>query len=202
MDRMEPGSKLFGDLQTGYVYVNPIDELIRKSDSTKKALNKIYGVLSVTKKEDDNVKTKVAYNQMYVKKTPKQKAMDRIKKVVFNDPATIVFWNDGTKTIVKAEDEPFDPEKGLAMAIAKKHFGNEGYYYDIFKKWIPKEEVLPNERGIVKQETELVFLNEFCKKNNITKNKAYGMIKRKEINAFKNEAGMWMVEVPVNFDAE
>ena len=47
-----------------------------------------------------------------------------IREVIFNDPATIVFWLDGTKTIVKkAYDEPWDPEKGLAMAIIKKYFG-------------------------------------------------------------------------------
>ena len=47
-----------------------------------------------------------------------------IRKVIFNNPATIVFWLDGTKTIVKkADDEPWDPEKGLAMAIIKKYFG-------------------------------------------------------------------------------
>ena len=63
-----------------------------------------------------------------------------IKNVIFNDPATIVFWNDGTKTVVKAENETFDPEKGLAMAIAKKSLGNRGNYYDEFKKWLPKEE--------------------------------------------------------------
>ena len=46
-----------------------------------------------------------------------------IRKVIFNDPATIVFWLDGTKTIVKkADDESWDPEKGLAMAIIKKYF--------------------------------------------------------------------------------
>lgn len=28
-------------------------------------------------------------------------AFDPIKKVIFNDPATIVLWNDGTKTVVK-----------------------------------------------------------------------------------------------------
>ena len=63
-----------------------------------------------------------------------------IRNVIFNDPATIVFWNDGTKTVVKAENEPFDPEKGLAMAIAKKFFGNEGNYYDIFREWLPEKE--------------------------------------------------------------
>ena len=47
-----------------------------------------------------------------------------IREVIFNDPATIVFWLDGTKTVVKkADDEPWDPEKGLAMAVIKKYFG-------------------------------------------------------------------------------
>lgn len=61
------------------------------------------------------------------------------KRVIFNDPATIVFWCDGSKTVVKAKDEMFDPEKGLAMAYAKKASGNTGSYYNEFKKWIPKE---------------------------------------------------------------
>ena len=58
------------------------------------------------------------------------------EKVIFNDPATIVFWKDGTKTVVKAVYEPFDKEKGLAMAIAKKALGNEGKYFNVFKKFI------------------------------------------------------------------
>lgn len=65
---------------------------------------------------------------------------DAIKNVIFNDPATIVFWMDGTKTVVKAEYEDFDPEKGLAMAISKKMLGNKGRYYEVFKKWLPKED--------------------------------------------------------------
>ena len=64
-----------------------------------------------------------------------------IKDVIFNDPATIVMWSDGSKTVVRvAEGETFDPEKGLAMAISKKHFGNCGNYYNRFKKWLPKGE--------------------------------------------------------------
>lgn len=66
-----------------------------------------------------------------------------ITKVIFNDPATIVYWRDGSRTVVKAMDgEQFDPEKGLAMAICKKLLGTSesgGNYYDIFKKWLPKE---------------------------------------------------------------
>lgn len=63
-----------------------------------------------------------------------------IKNVIFSNPATIVIWADGSKTVVKAKNEDYDPEKGLAMAIAKKFLGNEGWYYDIFKKWLPEED--------------------------------------------------------------
>lgn len=62
-----------------------------------------------------------------------------IKKVIFNDPATIVYWADGSKTVVKCHDESFDKEKGLAMAIVKKFMGSnasKSNYNDIFKKFI------------------------------------------------------------------
>lgn len=65
-----------------------------------------------------------------------------IKDVIFNPPATIVIWTDGTKTVVKAQnDEPFDPEKGLAMAIAKKAMGNQGNYFETIKKWTGRYKV-------------------------------------------------------------
>lgn len=65
-----------------------------------------------------------------------------IKNVIFNPPATIVYWADGTKTVVQArEGDKFDPEKGLAMAISKKALGNKGNYYNQFKKWTKKYEV-------------------------------------------------------------
>ena len=60
-----------------------------------------------------------------------------IKDVIFNPPATIVFWMDGTKTVVKDQGEVFyDPEKGMAMAVAKKAFGNQGNYYNQFAKYL------------------------------------------------------------------
>ena len=53
----------------------------------------------------------------------------KMKKVIFNDPATIVYWNDGTKTVVKASDgDEFDAEKGLAMAVVKKTIGLKEFY--------------------------------------------------------------------------
>lgn len=61
---------------------------------------------------------------------------DFIEKVIFNDPATIVKWRDGTKTVVKVQEgDEFDPMVGLAMCIAKKAMGNQGNYFEVFKKW-------------------------------------------------------------------
>lgn len=60
----------------------------------------------------------------------------KIERVIFNEPATIVFWGDGTKTVVKAQNEPYDKEKGLAMAIAKKWFFNKGRYNNEIKRWV------------------------------------------------------------------
>ena len=62
-----------------------------------------------------------------------------IKNVYFNDPVTVVIWSDGTKTIVRAKNEAYDPEKGLAMAICKKVMGNKGNYYETFKEWLPEK---------------------------------------------------------------
>ena len=70
------------------------------------------------------------YDKMIFKKK------STIENVIFNDPATIVFWADGSKTVVKCgEGDTFDPEKGLAMAISKKYLGNKGNYFNTIKKW-------------------------------------------------------------------
>lgn len=63
-----------------------------------------------------------------------------IERVIFNDPATIVYWSDKSKTVVKCQPgDTFNEETGLAMCIAKKYFGNAGNYCEVFKKWIPEE---------------------------------------------------------------
>ena len=64
-----------------------------------------------------------------------------IRKVIFNDPATIVLWSDGTKTVVKCgPDDIFDKEKGLAMAIVKKMAGNDSRFHKVFKEWCKPDE--------------------------------------------------------------
>jgi len=67
-------------------------------------------------------------------------SIPRIRKVIYNPPATIVYWSDDTKTVVKcANGEMFISEIGLSMCFLKKLFGDN--YHDIFKahSWKPKD---------------------------------------------------------------
>lgn len=95
------------------------------SPEFKQFLNKQYGT---------NV-TEMVYcdtDKIYYRKN------ELIEKVIFNNPATIVYWKDGTKTVVKCTiNECFDPEKGLAMAICKKFLGKQ--YYKLIKKYTKGE---------------------------------------------------------------
>ena len=63
-----------------------------------------------------------------------------IERVIFNNPATIVIWKDGTKTVVKCNGEKFDQEKGLAMAISKRALAVGNMYRKVFKKWCKEED--------------------------------------------------------------
>ena len=102
-------------------------------DKYKSYVNSIYGLARCNGKT--TVQTKLFLEKVWGYNS------NGIKKVIFNDPATIVFWTDGTKTVVKAQDgDLFDCEKGLAMAIVKKVYGNKGNYCNEFKKWLCKDE--------------------------------------------------------------
>lgn len=70
-----------------------------------------------------------------LKELPSLNNSTAIKEVIFHDPATVVYWEDGTKTVVKCQDEEFDKEKGLLAAIAKKVYGNKGNFNNIIKKY-------------------------------------------------------------------
>lgn len=62
----------------------------------------------------------------------------QLKKVVFHDPATIVYWTDGSKTVVKCQPgDTFDPLTGFLMAFFKKACGNKGNYNNALKKIVP-----------------------------------------------------------------
>lgn len=93
---------------------------------------------------NDVLTNEIALYRLYARGLPE------IRKVIFHDPATIIIWADGSKSIVKCtEKDKYDPEKGFAMAIAKKALGNKGNYYNIFKEYIPVSE----------DETDLYYLD-------------------------------------------
>lgn len=48
-------------------------------------------------------------------------------KVVFDNPVTVVFFSDGSKQVVKIrEEDEFNEELGLAMALARKALKGNG----------------------------------------------------------------------------
>jgi hypothetical protein len=66
-----------------------------------------------------------------------------IAKVIYNPPATVIYWKDGTKTVVKCSDHDLDegrlsPETGVVYAIAKKVLGNKGNYNDVLRRLVKR----------------------------------------------------------------
>lgn len=61
-----------------------------------------------------------------------------VKEVIYNDPAVVVYWKDGTKTVATAQNEDYDPEKGLAICFAKKALGNSYKGMGRFKRLLKK----------------------------------------------------------------
>lgn len=65
-----------------------------------------------------------------------------IRDIIFNGPATIILWRDGTKTVVKQQKgDKWDPEKAVALAVMKKTFGTNttgSDYLDYVKPYIQK----------------------------------------------------------------
>lgn len=65
-------------------------------------------------------------------------------KVLVQGTATIIWWSDGTKTVVKCQKgDKMDPEKGIAMCVMKKFMGtNETHsnYLDFAKSAIAEYE--------------------------------------------------------------
>lgn len=67
--------------------------------------------------------------------------------IIINPPATIVKWDDGTKTVVKCQNgDVYDAEKGIALCFMKKMFDNKSYYNEVIKEAIAKNEARQNKK--------------------------------------------------------
>lgn len=74
------------------------------------------------------VQVTVPYNNLpiFLKFLKDLSVTSDIKKVIFNGPATIILWDDGTKTVVKCkEGDPYSKEAGFALCLLKKLSGND-----------------------------------------------------------------------------
>lgn len=56
----------------------------------------------------------------------------RVVRVIRNGPATILFWDDGVKTVVKLQDDDTnDPEKAIMSGMLKRLYPN---WQDVLRK--------------------------------------------------------------------
>lgn len=129
--------QLIGYIRT--VEKNQHDDLMKVILSTGHEL--VFGPCDLTSDRDGNwrIRSGALYPRCEGKKTASATNTAAIKDVIFAPPATIVYWSDGSKTVAKcSEKDVFDPEKGLAMAIAKRCGGNKGSYYKEIQNWVEK----------------------------------------------------------------
>lgn len=131
--------------RSGDELIEEIEERLNRDESwvdrmlTEETKNYIKNDIKTTKEILNSVYGLKAYRPSF-----------EIKKVIFNNPATIIFWADGTKTVVKCQEgDTYDPEKGMAMAIAKKALGNQGNYCNVFHDWLSTCDVEPIYPNIV-----------------------------------------------------
>lgn len=126
----------------GYIRIvekNLHDDLTRVILSTGHELAFCPGDLTSDRDGNWRIRSGALYPRCEGKKTASATNTAAIKDVIFAPPATIVYWSDGSKTVVKcSEKDVFDPEKGLAMAIAKRCGGNKGGYYKEIQNWVEK----------------------------------------------------------------
>ena len=218
--------RLVGDLQNGYFYVDA--ETAYKIEESKCRAKE----MDVLDTFDPNwtskcIKDSMEYNEMYIKKEDKKmdiklyecgmftggvitNPQDLIKNVVFSGPCTIVQWSDGDKTIVRCENEDFDHEKGLAMAIVKKLFGTnetKSNYNNIFKKWCPEDigdEIFVNtpfsdlkkflKRNTNTTKTHYYSVKTYSLKFGIGESRVRRMCREGVLNA-KKQGGAWIISI-------
>ena len=141
-----------------------LDEMIRNSRLPDEILPLNYVGHIIFKKEKETA----------MEKDMKDYIGCYLKEVEFKPPYTTIFWSDDTSTQVKCVDEPYDPEKGFAMAVQKKLFGRN-YYKNMesiikrdggYEKATPLIRIMDDYRGYLDSpiEHELASKNEEIEK--------------------------------------
>lgn len=77
-----------------------------------------------------------------------------IKKIMYKPPATIVFWNDGTKTVAVCEKgDTYNRELGFALCVLKKKYGNKKVH-DMLDKYVHNATEYSKNDGVMVWESE------------------------------------------------
>lgn len=96
-------------------------------------------VLSKLIEKNDKYLKKQKEDKLEKSKALNKRLRNMIRDVIFNDPWTIVKWNDGTVTRCKVQSDTgdtFSKESGLSICIAKKFYAeNENIYHEMVRKW-------------------------------------------------------------------
>jgi len=89
-----------------------------------------------------------------------------IKEVIYQEPATIVFWSDGTKTVCKCSgNDIYSPEAGFAICVLKKLAGSTNIK-TLFSDWVPTpDSVVYDDEGYVSDRITLSEVRRKQKKN-------------------------------------
>ena len=84
-------------------------------------------------------------NKVSVNPTTKIPGNFYIKKVLYNNPVTVVWWSDGTVTRNRCpENVTYNPDTGLLFCITKRLLGNNDVA-EIFNAWsLPENEEANN----------------------------------------------------------
>jgi len=139
---------LYHSLQIDYTNINryPVGSYKDALEDAKKRLNSMYGFYGI----GHSISATVLRSDF-------ARFLNEVKDIKFSGPATIVFWKDGTKTVVKCQEgEHYDPKDGIEYALFKKIAGGTSNqaskmakkYDEWLEKWIPedlKEETIQEE---------------------------------------------------------
>ena len=79
------------------------------------------------------------FSTAYQASQPTSRCLPMPVNVIFHNPATIVFWDDGDKTVVKCQPgDTFSAEAGLTAAMLKKYMGNDNTFNKVINEWLAR----------------------------------------------------------------
>ena len=101
------------------------------------ASSNLLPLIMTIKKRPDYVEKRVFPPFKWVRP---ENLLPKISRVIFNYPATVVFWDDGTKTVVKCQlGDVYDKEKGLMACMLKRFMGNDNTFNKVLNRWVKED---------------------------------------------------------------